>query len=159
MPMTSSTDDSIPPTEPDVNGSDSRELTTSTEPENADSLPSLLFLTFTLLPDDQDPNGRLILPGIYSPDEVAHLLPMFRENQLDEVRSHLPTWIYEYGQVLAQRQIDRANTEAAKPKLDPTAKQKSSSFNQRPEHIESSKKLTPAKEVKGTQRSLFDLPS
>lgn len=158
MPMTSSTDDSILPTEQDANGSDASELDISDEPERTAS-PPLLFLTFTLLPDDQDPNGRLILPGIHSPDEVAHLLPMFRENQWDEVRSHLPTWISEYGQVLAQRQIDRANAEAAKPKLDPTAKQKSSSFNQRPEHIESSKKLTPAKEVKGTQRSLFDLPS
>lgn len=157
--MTSSTDDLILPTEPDANNSDLSELNISAEPESTASPPPLLFLTFTLLPDDQDPNGRLILPGIHSPDEVAHLLPMFRENQLDEVRSHLPTWISEYEQILAQRQIDRAKAEAAKPKLDPTPKQKPSSFNQRPEHIESSKKLTTAKEVKGTQRSLFDLPS
>ncbi|GAP99736.1 hypothetical protein [Leptolyngbya sp. NIES-2104] len=158
--MTSPTDDSILSTEQDAN--DSREPTTSAEPEDTTANefvpPLLLFLTFTLLPDDQNPDGRLILPGIHSPDEVAHLLPMFRETQLGEVQSRLPNWITEYEQVLAQRQIERAKAEAAKPKLDTTAKSKTS-MNQRPAHVESTSKPTTTKEVRGTQRSLFDLSS
>ncbi|MGG6265370.1 hypothetical protein ACQ4M3_24685 [Leptolyngbya sp. AN03gr2] len=154
--MTSSTD-SVLPTEQDANDSDSSESTTSVESENTPSSPSLLFLTLTLLPDDQDPNGRPILIGIHSPDEVAHLLPMFRENQLDQLRSHLPNWISEYEQVLIQRQVDQAKAEAAKPKLSSSSKPKSAPINQRPAHIETSSKPTATKEVRGTQRSLFDL--
>jgi len=119
--------------------------------------PSLLYLTLTLLPDDQNPDGRPILPGIHSPDEVAHFFPMLRESQLSDVRSHLPNWISEYEQVLIQRQIDRAKAEATKPKLSPTSKPKSSPINQRPAHVETSSKPTATKEVRGTQRSLFDL--
>jgi hypothetical protein len=137
----------------------STESETSTEAVDSKTFipPSLLYLTLTLLPDDQHSDGRSILPGIHSPDEVAHFFPMFRENQLDEVRSHLPDWISEYEQVLIQRQIERAKAEAAKPKPTTTTKPKSSAFNPRPAHVQSSSKSTTTKEVRGAQRSLFDL--
>lgn len=119
--------------------------------------PSIFHLTLTLLPDDQHSEGRYILPGIHSPDEVAHFFPLLREAQLNEVRSHLPNWIAEYEKVLAQRQIEREKEEAAKPK--PTAKPKAPSFNQRPAHVETTSKPTSTKEVRGKQQSLFDLSS
>ena len=162
MSMTTSTGHSIPTEQQDPDSSNSTEPNTSVKSDNATSSeltsPSLLYLTLTLLPDDQDPNGRPILPGIHSPDEVAHFFPMFREGQLDEVRSHLSDWIAEYEQVLAQRQIERAKAEAVKPKPSATSKPKSS-MNQRPDHVQSSSKPIVTKEARGTQRSLFDLSS
>lgn len=159
--MTSPSDNSTSPIEQQDELSMSAESTPQIEDEDSDPSkfipPSLLYLTFTLLPDDQHPDGRPVLPGMHSPDEVAHFFPMLRELQLNEVRSHLPNWISEYEQVLMQRQIDRVKAEAAKPKPSPTSKPKSSPINQRPAHVETSSKPTATKEVRGTQRSLFDL--
>jgi hypothetical protein len=154
--MNTSNDDSISsPKQLEVDTPVSTESETTAADSKEFTSPSLLYLTLTLLPDDQHSEGRPILPGIHSPDEVAHFFPMLRENQLGEVRSHLPNWISEYEQVLIQRQIERAKAEAAKPA--PTAKPKSSVFNPRPAHVQSSSKPTATKEVRGAQRSLFDL--
>lgn len=154
--MISPSDDSTQSVEQQDEPLISAESVPQTEANNsAESIPpSLLYLTFTLLPDDQHSDGRPVLPGIHSPDEIAHFFPMLRESQLNEVRSHLPAWIAEYEQVLVQRQIERAKAEAAKPKSLPP---KSPAFNQRPAHVESISKPTPTKEVRGKQRSLFDL--
>jgi hypothetical protein len=138
------------------------EVVPSAEPDTTTSNgfvpPPLLYLTLTLLPEDQHPDGRPILPGIHSPDEIAHFFPILRETQLSEVRSHLPNWISEYEQVLAQCQMERTKAEAAKPKSLP-AKSRSALVNERPPHVEVSSKPNSTKEVRGKQRSLFDVSS